>query len=52
MSRTRGDGAARRFGESRHLDFEADQASLYAYSILAPSNNVEFTLGISYDIGG
>ena len=51
MSRTRGDGVftSTEFGEET-LSTETHQASLYAYSILAPSNNVELTLGISYDL--
>ena len=53
MSRTRGDGVAehwRSLADTGNLDIEADQASLYAYTILAPSSNVELTLGVSYDV--
>ncbi len=47
ISRLQGNGATF-FGEFP-LDQEANQATLYAYSILAPTNSIELTLGISYD---
>ena len=47
ISRLQGNGATF-FGEFP-LDQEASQATLYAYSILAPTNSIELTLGISYD---
>ena len=53
MSRTRGEASESHvFGEVtglRSAELEAHQASLYAYSILAPSDNFELTLGFSYD---
>lgn len=49
LSRTKGDGSTF-FGDAP-LEIEADQASVYAYSVLAPSSSIEVTLGVSYDSG-
>jgi tetratricopeptide (TPR) repeat protein len=46
VSRTRGE-VSRDSGTKE--DAEADQASLYAYTVLAPASNLELTLGLSYD---